>query len=75
VGSPDRYLEAIELCIRAGYDTDTTAAICGSLVGAVVGESSIPEHLKSQIYGWPDYKVSDLNEIAKSLVARSATRS
>jgi ADP-ribosylglycohydrolase len=75
VGSPDRYLEAIELCIRAGYDTDTTAAICGSLVGAVVGESNIPEHLKSQIYGWPDYKASDLKEIAKSLVARSATKS
>lgn len=74
VGSPDRYLDAIELCIRAGYDTDTTAAICGSLVGAVVGESNIPERLTSQIHGWPEYTASDLNEMAKSLVARSATK-
>jgi ADP-ribosylglycohydrolase len=75
VGSPERYLEAIELCIRAGYDTDTTAAICGSLVGAVVGESNIPEHLKNQIHGWPGYRVSDLNDIAYSLVSRSAEKS
>lgn len=72
VGSPDRYIKAVELCIRAGYDTDTTAAICGSLLGAVVGESSIPEGLKSQIYGWPGYKVADLNELANSLVRRSS---
>lgn len=69
-GSLDRYIQAIELCIRAGYDTDTTAAICGTLVGAVVGESNIPENLKAQIYGWPGYKVSDLKVLADSLVAR-----
>jgi ADP-ribosylglycohydrolase len=71
VGSSDRYMEAIELCIRAGYDTDTTAAICGSLIGAVVGESNIPENLKKAIYGWPGYRVADLNALADSLVARS----
>jgi ADP-ribosylglycohydrolase len=70
IGSSDGYLKAIELCIRAGYDTDTTAAICGTLVGAVIGESNIPENLKQQIYGWPGYRVSDLNLLADSIIAR-----
>jgi ADP-ribosyl-[dinitrogen reductase] hydrolase len=71
VGCSDSYLKAIELCIRAGYDTDTTAAICGTLIGAVVGESNIPDNLKQQIHGWPGYKVSDLKVLADSIVARS----
>jgi len=37
---PDSYMDAVLMAIRAGGDTDTTAAICGSIVGARTG--SIP---------------------------------
>lgn len=41
----DFYFTALRETIRQGGDTDTNAAIVGSLVGALVGFKAIPEYM------------------------------
>ncbi len=48
--------------MRAGGDTDTTAAIAGGLLGARWGVSAVPARWRRKLHGWPG-----LN--AKALVA------
>ena len=36
---PDSFLDAISMAIRPGGDVDTTAAMCGAIVGARLGEN------------------------------------
>ncbi len=43
------FREAIELAVRAGGDTDTTAAIVGAMAGSFYGLDAIPEEFKSQV--------------------------
>lgn len=43
----------IEAAVHAGNDTDTVAAIAGSLLGARYGRSAIPVEWRSQVTGWP----------------------
>jgi ADP-ribosyl-[dinitrogen reductase] hydrolase len=42
----DSYEEAIMAAIRAGGDTDTTAAITGALAGSYYGFDAIPKKFK-----------------------------
>jgi hypothetical protein len=37
---PDSFLDAISMAIRPGGDVDTTAAMCGAIVGARLGENA-----------------------------------
>jgi len=54
--------------VAIGMDNDCTAALAGSIVGAVVGKDGIPEHwyrdfndvLHSSLAGKPQFKISDL---------------
>jgi ADP-ribosyl-[dinitrogen reductase] hydrolase len=41
----DSYTACVQAAIRAGGDTDTTAAVAGGLAGAHYGYAAIPEHL------------------------------
>ena len=66
-----QYRAAVEACIRVGDDADTTAAICGALVGARWGDSNIPVEWSNIVRGWPNYKVADLRELATSLALSS----
>ena len=50
----DNYMEAIQAAIRAGRDTDTTAAIVGALFGAKSGLKGIDKDL---------YKVEDFDKL------------
>jgi ADP-ribosylglycohydrolase len=59
---------AVEACIRAGNDTDTTAAICGALVGACRGDSNVPEDWSKQVWGWPKMTVEDLRKLSDTLI-------
>lgn len=43
--------EAIVSTVREGGDTDTNAAICGAMMGAVYGESMFPENWRVAIQG------------------------
>lgn len=50
----------IERAVRGGGDTDTVAAIAGSLAGAYLGVSRIPAKWRRVIHGWPGMKYRDL---------------
>jgi ADP-ribosyl-[dinitrogen reductase] hydrolase len=52
--------QALELCVRAGHDTDTTAAIAGGLLGARWGSSAVPQRWKRALHGWPGMVSRDL---------------
>jgi ADP-ribosylglycohydrolase len=68
---PCRHLEdALHAAVRIGDDTDTVAAIAGSLLGARWGASAVPVlwravlHGKPGVYGRPDYSNQDLVRLA-----------
>ena len=44
---------ALEAAVRGGNDTDTVAAIAGSLLGARWGASAIPLAWQRKVHGWP----------------------
>lgn len=43
--------EALSQTVMQGGDTDTNAAICGALIGAVDGRAALPMAWQSQILG------------------------
>lgn len=43
------YEDAVRMAVSFGYDTDTNAAITGSIAGAMYGQEQIPERWMSQI--------------------------
>lgn len=55
---------AIETAVRAGEDTDTVAAIAGSLLGARWGVSAIPFAWRRAVHGWPGLRGRDLTRLA-----------
>ncbi|QJC22151.1 ADP-ribosylglycohydrolase family protein [Arcanobacterium buesumense] len=60
---PSRHLQlAMEAAVRGGGDTDTVAAIAGSLLGARWGLSAIPESWIGKIHGYPGLSGFELIE-------------
>ncbi len=55
---------ALELAVRAGGDTDTTAAIAGALLGARWGASAVPAAWRRILHGWPGMDARDLVRLA-----------
>lgn len=51
---------ALETAVRGGRDTDTVAAIAGSLLGARWGASAVPGAWRRVVHGWPDLRVTEL---------------
>ena len=63
--SDARHLQrALEAAVRAGGDTDTTAAIAGGLLGARWGASAVPARWRRILHGWPGYTATDLVRLA-----------
>ncbi|NAZ17158.1 ADP-ribosylglycohydrolase family protein [Glutamicibacter soli] len=62
-------VEALEAAVRGGVDTDTVAAIAGSLVGAACGARAIPGEWLGMLHGWPGLKAVDLGDAALELAA------
>lgn len=60
---------ALELAVRAGGDTDTTAAIAGGLLGARHGASAIPEDWRNILHGYPGYRTEDLLTLTRRITA------
>jgi ADP-ribosylglycohydrolase len=57
--------EALRLAVSVGDDTDTVAAIAGSLVGAWRGGAAIPREWRQGLAGWPsDYRDIDLMRLS-----------
>lgn len=56
--------DAVERAVRGGGDTDTVAAIAGSLAGAVWGGAAVPAEWTRELQGWPRYVAEDLERQA-----------
>jgi hypothetical protein len=64
-GSPCRHLQdALAAAVSIGDDTDTVAAIAGSLLGAAWGATAVPLEWKAILHGWPKARVADLVRLA-----------
>ena len=63
------FMAAMKALIFAGGDTDTTAAICGALIGAAHGIYTIPQNLRQQVEYADDItqKTEKLFQLAKKL--------
>ena len=71
--NPCRHLQdALHTAVRIGNDTDTVAAIAGSLLGARWGASAIPLSWKSILHGWPGLRTRDLLRLAVLSVRNGA---
>jgi ADP-ribosyl-[dinitrogen reductase] hydrolase len=68
--SPRHLEDAIRHAIRCGNDTDTVAAIAGSLLGARWGATAVPAEWANSIYGWPNSRASDLANLASAILKR-----
>jgi ADP-ribosyl-[dinitrogen reductase] hydrolase len=55
----------LELAVRGGYDTDTVAAIAGSLLGAYYGFSAVPASWRLELHGWPGISELELTKMAQ----------
>lgn len=66
----DHVRRALSETVRAGYDTDTTAAIAGGLVGAAYGAEALPSEWTRMLHGWPGLDGEGLADLADA-VARA----
>lgn len=60
--------DALERAVRGGGDTDTVAAIAGSLAGAVWGASALPATYTQNLHGWPGIDAAHLADLARRAV-------
>ena len=63
--SPDDYLESVCTAIAAGGDTDTTAAMTGSIAGARAGASGLPSALVARLEDRGAWRALDLDQLAR----------
>ncbi len=63
--------QVFELCVRAGNDTDTTAAIAGGLIGASLGRSGVLTEWTAVLHGYPGLRVVDLDALTRAIVTDS----
>lgn len=66
----DRLRMALDAAVRAGYDTDTVAAIAGGLLGAAYGASAVPGEWRLLLHGWPGIRAHDLVALASAIESK-----
>jgi ADP-ribosyl-[dinitrogen reductase] hydrolase len=49
----ENFLRSVTELIRAGGDTDTSAALLGGIIGAQIGPESLPQSFKETLWEWP----------------------
>ncbi len=75
--SPDDYWETVCTAIRAGGDTDTTAALAGAMAGARLGPGAVPVDLAGVLHDRGEWRAADLERLARAcgaLLAAGAPR-
>ncbi|QXT61620.1 ADP-ribosylglycohydrolase family protein [Tessaracoccus palaemonis] len=60
----DHLRDGLFAAVQAGHDTDTVAAIAGSLLGARWGASAVPARYRRLVNGWPGVEAADLVRLA-----------
>lgn len=73
IAHADGLESGLQACIAAGGDTDTTAAICGALLGAIHGASAVPAKWRKVLHGWPGLRAADLERLALSAAGLQRT--
>jgi ADP-ribosylglycohydrolase len=66
--SPDDYRQAIAIAIGIGGDTDTIAAMTGSIIGGRVGREALPPGWCERLTDHGSWKAAEL----ETLMARAA---
>lgn len=69
----DGLVDTLERAVRGGNDTDTVAAITGSLAGALYGASALPEQWSVLVHGWPGKRLDWLRSRADRAIDRTPT--
>ena len=67
IAGPAHLRAALEEAVRGGRDTDTVAAIAGSLLGAAYGFSAVPFEWRRRLHGWPGLNARDLMTLGAEL--------
>lgn len=49
--TPDAFLDALALAVTHSGDSDSTGAVCGNILGALHGESTLPPELAFEVEG------------------------
>lgn len=65
---PEQVRRGLEAAVRGGRDTDTVAAIAGSLLGAGRGTPAIPQRCVGLLHGRPGLRARDLIDLATKIV-------
>lgn len=65
VAGSSSLVEALEAAVRGGGDTDTVAAIAGSLAGARYGASALPDGWRGLLHGWPGIGSDELEKLVR----------
>ena len=66
---PGHVESALRRAVAAGHDTDTVAAIAGSLLGARWGVSAMPLQWRRRLHGWPGLTGQDLVRLTSAAVS------
>ncbi|KHO26851.1 ribosylglycohydrolase [Mycolicibacterium setense] len=64
---PEHLRRGLDAAVRAGFDTDTVAAIAGGLLGAAYGASAVPLGWRHLLHGWPGITARDLVGLATAI--------
>lgn len=64
---PKHLRRGLDAAVRAGFDTDTVAAIAGGLLGAAYGASAVPLGWRHLLHGWPGITARDLVGLATAI--------
>lgn len=71
---PAHLRTALEESVRGGRDTDTVAAIAGSLLGASYGYTAVPFEWRRNLHGWPGMNARDLMTLGMELARGEGLR-
>ncbi len=61
----DHLAAALQAAVAVGGDTDTVAAIAGSLLGARYGARAVPDEWATAVHGWPGIDRRVLTALAR----------
>ena len=71
----DHLVAALQAAVAVGGDTDTVAAIAGSLLGARYGARAVPDEWSAAVHGWPGIGRRVLTALARRTTQGGLVRS